>query len=131
MIVLRNKRYSDYVPKSGETAKVDNGQGQQPSQQLPSQEEQQVTSKDLQLEQLKLQRQQQLILHQQAMLQQKETLQRQRELVQRQKMENDKDESDDKDRIKIRQQEIKDGKADNTGLYKTKSKANQPVPMKS
>lgn len=124
MIVLRNKRYSDYVPKPGETAKVNNGQGQQPSQQLPSQGEQQVTSKDLQLEQLKLQRQQQLILHQQAMLQQKETLQRQ-------KMENDKDESDDKDRIKIRQQEIKDGKADNTGLYKTKSKANQPVPMKS
>lgn len=124
MIVLRNKRYSDYVPKPGETAKVNNGQGQQPSQQLPSQGEQQVTSKDLQLEQLKLQRQQQLILHQRAMLQQKETLQRQ-------KMENDKDESDDKDRIKIRQQEIKDGKADNTGLYKTKSKANQPVPMKS
>lgn len=130
MIVLRNKRYSDYVPKPGETAKVDNERGQ-PGQQLPSQEEQQVTSKDLQLEQLKLQRQQQLILHQRAMLQQKETLQRQRELVQRQKMENDKDESDDKDRIKIRQQEIKDGKADNTGLYKTKSKANQPVPMKS
>lgn len=130
MIILRNKRYSDYVPKLGETAKVDNGQ-EQPNQQLPSQGEQQVTSKDLQLEQFKLQRQQQLILHQQAMLQQKETLQRQRELVQRQKMENDKDESDNKDRIKIRQQEIKNGKADNTGLYKTKSKANQPVPMKS
>ena len=46
-----------------------------------------------------------------------------------QKMENEKEQSDNKDRIRTRQQEVANQRPDNTALCKTKSKAVQPVAM--
>ena len=52
-----------------------------------------------------------------------------RNMTQLQKMENEKEQSENKDRIRTRQQEVANQKPDNTALYKTKSKAVQPVAM--
>ena len=106
MILIRNKNYSN----------------------IPEQP-QEVTSRDLQLEQLRLQRPQRLIQHQTTQLQIKENMARSRAIAQVQKQENEKDMSDAKDRIKIQQQEQKSQGAQNTSLYKTKSRPVAPVSM--
>ena len=130
MIVLRNKAFAQQqvnkIPKPGETIDP----GKQP--QLPKQGDdnsQEVTAKDLQLEQMKLQRQQIQIQHQRQQLLAKEQMAKARNMTQLQKMENEKEQSENKDRIRTRQQEVVNQKPDNTALYKTKSKAVQPVAM--
>ena len=87
--------------------------------------------KDMQMEQFKLQRQQRLIQHQKNQLQIKEDMARAKALTQQPKLEQEKDEAEDKDRIRIKQQErlSNEGKKDNTNLYKTKSKITAPVSM--
>ncbi len=127
MIVLRNKAYSSAnIPKPGEM--IDPGKAPQ----LPAQGDdnsQEVTAKDLQLEQMRLQRQQIQIQHQRRVLQAKEQMAKARNMTQLQKMENEKEQSDNKDRLRAHQVEVANQKPDNTSLYKTKSKAVQPVAM--
>lgn len=113
------------VPKPGET--IDPGKSQMPKQADPNSQE--VTSRDLQLEQMRLQRQQIQIQHQRQQLLAKEQMAKARALTQLQKMENEEKQSESKDRIKVRQQEANLQGPDNTHLYKTKSKAVQPVSM--
>jgi hypothetical protein len=122
MIVLRDKEFS--VPKVGETISS--------KSQIPQQGDdnsQEVTSRDLQLEQMRLQRQQRLIQHQRAQLQVKENMARARALAQRQRIEREKSESDQKDSIKIKQMEENSNAAKNTNLYKTQSRPVAPVSM--
>lgn len=97
---------------------------------LPEQEpSQEITSKDLQLEQLRLQRQQRLIQHQKTQLRIKEDMAKSRALAQAQKREAEKDTSEAKDRIRIKQQEQESQGSQNTGLYKTRTKPVAPVSM--
>ena len=114
------------VPKPGET--IDPGKTT-PQQQQGAGTSQELTAKDLQLEQMKLQRQQIQIQHQRQQLLAKEQMAKARNMTQLQKMENEREQSDNKDRIRTRQQEAANQRPDNTGLYKTKSKAVQPVAM--
>ena len=123
MIVLRDKEFS--VPKVGETIS--------PKSQIPQQEDdnsQEITSRDLLLEQMRLQRQQRLIQHQKAQLQVKENMARARALAQQQRLEREKGEDDQKDSIRIKQMEENSNVAKNTSsLYKTKSRPITSISM--
>lgn len=125
MIVIRDKSFSAGIPKPGDT--IDPGKSQVPKQ--GDSNSQEVTARDLQLEQYRLQRQQIQIQHQKQQLLAKEQMAKARTLTQLQKMENEEKQSANKDQIRNRQQEINSQKPDNTYLYKTKSKAVQPVSM--
>jgi hypothetical protein len=123
MIVLRDKEFS--VPNVGETISS--------KSQIPQQEDvnsQELTSRDLLLEQMRLQRQQRLIQHQKAQLQVKENMARARALAQQQRLEREKGEDDQKDSIRIKQMEENSNVAKNTSsLYKTKSRPITPISM--
>ena len=125
MIVLRNKKFS--VPKPGEMISPTR------QQQVPQQgndNSQELTSKDLQLEQMRMQKQILQIQHQKEQMKIKEDMARRRNLTQLNKMESEEKQTQQKNQIKTRKIEANNDRADNTGLYKTKSKPVQPVPMK-
>jgi len=125
MIVLRNKKFS--VPKPGEMISPVR------QQQVPQQgndNSQELTSKDLQLEQMRMQKQILQIQHQKEQMKIKEDMARRRNLTQLNKMESEEKQTQQKNQIKTRRIEANNDKVDNTGLYKTKSKPIQPVPMK-
>lgn len=129
MIVLRNKNYS--VPQPGEMIEPKPGVVGQQGQQLPEALEQEKINKDLTVEQMKLQRQQIRIQHAKTMAQREEEMARMRQLTQMQKMEQDKDEADQKNRIRVANQE--EGSTNpavrNASLYKARSKPAPTVGM--
>lgn len=126
MLILRNKKFS--VPKPGETIEM-NRQSQLPQQ--GNDNSQELTSKDLQLEQMRMQKQILQIQHQKEQMKIKEDMARRRNLTQMTRMESEEKQTQQKDQIKIRKMETSNDKPDNTNLYKSKSKAVQPVPMKT
>ena len=89
----------------------------------------QMTSRDMQLEQMKLQRQ----LMQTGRLRQKLEAQERRDesrrIMQLQKMEHLKDIDEDRQRVRVKKLEDKDDNV-NTSLYKSKSHPVAPVSMK-
>lgn len=89
----------------------------------------QMTSRDMQLEQMKLQRQ----LMQTSRLRQKLEAQERRDesrrIMQLQKMEHLKDIEEDRQRVRVKKLEDKDDNV-NTSLYKSKSHPVAPVSMK-
>lgn len=93
------------------------------------QEQPQMTSKDIQVEQMKLQRQ---LLTTQRMEQKLKAEERRSEMnriIQQQRMEKNKDLEEDKQRVRIKKMEQVNNDA-NTSLYKTKSRPVPPVAMK-
>ena len=93
------------------------------------QEQPQMTSKDIQVEQMKLQRQ---LLTTQRMEQKLKAEERRSEMnriIQQQRMEQRKDLEEDKQRVRIKKMEQVNNDA-NTSLYKTKSRPVPPVAMK-
>lgn len=92
-----------------------------------------VTSKDLQIEQMKLQRQLIQTQNMRQKMQAEERMSNLRQSNQLQKMEQkrDKDEKDNQVKLKKSEDTTKRAEANNTPLYKVKSKPVQPVPMKS
>lgn len=93
------------------------------------QEQPQMTSKDIQVEQMKLQRQ---LLTTQRMEQKLKAEERRSEMnriIQQQRMEQRKDLEEDKQRVRIKKMEQANNDT-NTSLYKTKSRPVPPVAMK-
>lgn len=96
----------------------------------PDQPNEQLTSKELQLEQGRLQRQ---LLQTQRMKQKMQAEERKDQMnriLQLQKMEQRKDVEEDKQRVRTKKLEDST-KSENTTLYKSKPKTVAPVPMKS
>lgn len=133
MIVKRkNKNFSIPVPEPGKTIQQGlPGAIQQPQQgqQMSSDE---VTMRDLQMEQARLQRQQTQIQHQKSQLLLKDEMARRREVVQLQKLKKDQDDDRIKNAIRAKKEENDnndEARARNASLYKSKPKAVQPVGM--
>ena len=108
---------------------------QQPSiEQQPeiNADKQNMTSKDLQIEQMRLQGQMIETQKMRQRLQAEERMQRMRQISQVQKMEQKKDEEEKDNQIKVRkiENQKENNNSENIGLYKTKSKPVQPVSMK-
>jgi hypothetical protein len=104
---------------------------QQPQQQQKSSSEE-VTMRDLQLEQSRLQRQQTQIQHQKSQLLLKNEMTRRREIVQLQKLKKDEEDARIKNSIRVKKEEEKnneEAKARSASLYKTKPRPVQPVGM--
>lgn len=97
------------------------------SDNLPPQEPQ-MTSKDMQVEQMKLQRQLLVTQRMKQKLQADEKRAEMNQLLQRQRMEQRKDMEEDKQRVRVKKMEQSDN--NNSNLYKTKSRPVAPVPMK-
>jgi hypothetical protein len=131
MIILRNKVFA--VPQAGEMVDiVKNGKYTGPPQSpqaQPQQVPQEITSRDLQIEQMRLQRQQRLLQHQKAKLQVQEGLARTRAITQRQKIEDEKREHDLKNIMEIHKRIYDDNEVHNPTLYKSKSTITAPVAM--
>lgn len=128
MIILRNKVFA--VPQAGEMVDiVKNEKYTGPSQAQPQQIPQEITSRDLQIEQMRLQRQQKLLQHQKAKLQVQEGLARTRAITQRQKIEDEKREHDLKNIMEIHKRIYDDNEVHNPTLYKSKSTITAPVAM--
>ena len=131
MIVRRKKikQFSLPVPQPGKTVQ----QGMPGEQQdLAQQSPDEVTMRDLQLEQARLQRQQTQIQHQKSQLLLKNEMARRREVVQLQKIKKDGDDERVKNAIRARKEENDnndEAKARNASLYKSKPKLVQPVGM--
>lgn len=131
MIVRRKKikQFSLPVPQPGKTIQ----QGMPGEQQdLAQQSPDEVTMRDLQLEQARLQRQQTQIQHQKSQLLLKNEMARRREVVQLQKLKKDGDDERMKNAIRARKEENDnndEAKARNASLYKSKPKLVQPVGM--
>ena len=100
-----------------------------PNSPQPEQEGQ-LTSRDLQLEQSRLQRQLIQTQRMKQRLQAEERKNQMNRIMQLQKMEQRKDLEEDKQRIRIKKLEDSNSGNDNTSLYKSKSKTVAPVPMK-
>ena len=100
---------------------------QEQDQQNP--EEQAKTSKDLLVEQMKLQRIMLQTQKQRQQLQAQESRDRMRQVQTAQKVEQKKEEQEDKNDLKRRKMEVDEG-AKNVGLYKSRSNPVAPVPMK-
>lgn len=127
MIVL--KRFSLSNPEGEQGEQVDVGGKSKSGNPQRQQQTQEVTSRNLMIQQMRLQRQ--LIQTQQARrkLEQQERLAKSRQLNQQQRMEAEKDMREDSNNLKVKAQEKESGKASNTSLYKTRSVPNQPVSM--
>ena len=130
MIVRRKKikQFSLPVPQPGKTIQ----QGMPGEQDLAQQAPDEVTMRDLQLEQARLQRQQTQIQHQKSQLLLKNEMARRREVVQLQKLKKDGDDERMKNAIRARKEENDnndEAKARNASLYKSKPKLVQPVGM--
>lgn len=113
MIILRNKSFSA----------LDNNTNDQ----------QQLTSKDLAIENMRMQRQIMINQRMRQKLQAQEHADRLRQISRAQRDEDERDQEDAKNQIKIKkiEQENTSSEARNVGLYKTKSKPTPPVPMKT
>lgn len=108
---------------------------QQPSIEQQSEinnEKQNMTSKDLQIEQMKLQRQMMETQKMRQRLQAEERMQKMKQVSQIQRMEQKKDEDNKDNQLKVRriEKQTENNNSENIGLYKTKSKPVQPVSMK-
>lgn len=127
MIVL--KRFSLSNPEGEQGEQVDVGGKLKSGNSQRQQQTQEVTSRNLMIQQMRLQRQ--LIQTQQARrkLEQQERLAKSRQLNQQQRMEAEKDMREDSNNLKVKAQEKESEKASNTSLYKTRSVPNQPVSM--
>ena len=93
-------------------------------------EQEQITSRELQIEQLRMQRQ---ILETQKLkekLRAQESQQRLKQLSQAQKVEQKRDMEEDKNQIKVRRIEDENNSPKNVSLYKTRSKVITPIPMR-
>lgn len=90
---------------------------------------QQLSSKDLQLEQMRLQRQLMQNERMKQKLQAEERRDKARRLMQQQRLEQRKDMEEDKERLSVRKME-NDRNNPNVSLYKTKPHPTAPVPMK-
>jgi hypothetical protein len=114
MIVLRSKNFAVTDPKEQQEAL----------------NQQMVTSRDLQIEQMK----QQMQILQTQRLREKIAAQERRDsmknLQEAQKQETKQNESENKNLIKTAKIQDQREEAKNVGLYKTRSKPVQPVPMK-
>ena len=124
------------VPPPGKAIQQSSQGTQQQQPQSPNQGQQQppneVTMKDLQLEQARLQRQQIQIQHQKSQLLLKDDMARRRNVVQLQKIKQDEDETRLKNSIRVKKEENDDNdeaRARNASLYKSRSKLVQPVGM--
>jgi hypothetical protein len=131
MIVRRKiKQYSLPTPPPGKT--VQQGLPGDLQQGMAQQAPDEVTMRDLQLEQARLQRQQTQIQHQKSQLLLKNEMARRREVVQLQKIKKDGDDERVKNAIRARKEESDnndEAKARNASLYKSKPKLVQPVGM--
>ena len=101
----------------------------QEQEQQPNPGEQIKTSKDLLVEQMKLQRVLLQTQKQRQQVQAQETRDRMRQIQSAQKIEQRKEEQEDKSDLKRRKMEVDEG-AKNVGLYKSRSNPVAPVPMK-
>ena len=90
---------------------------------------QQLSSKDLQLEQMRLQRQLMQNERLKQKLQAEERRDKARRLMQQQRLEQRKDMEENKERLNVRKME-NDRNNPNVSLYKTKPHPTDPVPMK-
>lgn len=99
--------------------------GQQPAQGFGDQ----MSSRDLQLEQMKLQRQLMQTERMKQKMQAEERRDEARRLMQQQKLEQQKEVEDNKQRIRIKKMESGENNV-NVSLYKTKPHPTAPVPMK-
>lgn len=93
------------------------------------QEQPQMTSKDIQVEQMKLQRQLLTTQRMEQRLKSEEKRSEMNRLIQRQRLEQRKDLEEDKQRVRIKKMEQVNNDA-NTSLYKIKSRPVPPVAMK-
>lgn len=93
---------------------------------------QQLTSKDLAIENMRMQRQLMINQRMRQKLQAQEHADRLRQISRAQRDEDDRDEQDMKNQIKIKkiEQDNSSSEAKNVNLYKTKSKVTPPVSMK-
>ena len=89
----------------------------------------QMTSRDMQLEQMKLQRQLMQTSRFRQKLEAQERRDESRRIMQLQKMEHLKDIEEDRQRVRVKKLEDKDDNV-NTSLYKSKSHPVAPVSMK-
>lgn len=89
----------------------------------------QMTSRDMQLEQMKLQRQLMQTNRLRQKLEAQERRDESRRIMQLQKMEHLKDIEEDRQRVRVKKLEDKDDNV-NTSLYKSKSHPIAPVSMK-
>ena len=90
----------------------------------------QLTTKDLQLEQMKLQRQLMQTQRMKQRLESEEKREQSRRIMQLQKMEQRRDIEEDKQRLKSKKLENDSSDKNNTSLYKSKSHPIAPVSMK-
>ena len=91
---------------------------------------QQLTSRDIQLEQMKLQRQLMITQRTKQKLQAEERRSEMNRIIQQQRMEQRKNTEEDKQRIRVKRMEDQNNSVvNNTPLYKTKSRPVSPVPM--
>ena len=119
MIILRNR-------KSKSFSALDNiNSAQDPNNQL--------TSKDLAIENMRMRRQLMLNQRMRQKLQAQERADQLKQISRAQRDEDARDEQDTKNQIKIKkiEQENSASEAKNVPLYKTRSKPVQPVPMKT
>ena len=93
------------------------------------QEQPQMTSKDIQLEEGRLQRQLLMTQRMRQKIQADEKKSQMNRIIQQQRMEQRKDLEEDKQRVRIKKMEQANNDA-NTSLYKTKSRPVPPVAMK-
>lgn len=117
MIILRSKFFADEQEQAAQNLQESINQ-------------QQITSRDLQIEQMKQQRQ---ILQTQRLREKIQAQERRDAMVnlrQAQKQQAKENNDDIKNQIKIAKNQAQEEGAKNVSLYKTRSKAVQPVPMK-
>lgn len=102
-------------------------------QQIPPQQQtEEITMKDLQLEQARLRRQQIQIQHQKSQLLLKDEMARRRNVIQLQKLKKDEEDTMVKNSIKVKKEERdnnEEAQTRNTSLYKSRPKPVQPVGM--
>lgn len=111
-------------------AKLPQNQIQQ--QTPPQQQTEEITMKDLQLEQARLRRQQIQIQHQKSQLLLKDEMARRRNVIQLQKLKKDEEDTMVKNSIKVKKEERdnnEEAQTRNTSLYKSRPKPVQPVGM--
>lgn len=111
-------------------AKLPQNQIQQ--QTPPQQQTEEITMKDLQLEQARLRRQQIQIQHQKSQLLLKDEMARKRNVIQLQKLKKDEEDTMVKNSINVKKEERdnnEEAQTRNTSLYKSRPKPVQPVGM--
>lgn len=123
MVILRKSKLFAAIPSAVNKP----GTPQEQEQQNP--DEPMKTSKDLLVEQMKLQRIMLQTQKQRQQLQAQESRDRMRQIQNAQRVEQKKEEQEDKNDIKRRKMEVDEG-AKNVGLYKSRSNPVAPVPMK-